>query len=69
MEKIQLDALVMQYRNSMGANIGCSNFVQNQRSYRVSPVLQKYIGQDIQEMLELTDIEPSNSPWAASLLV
>lgn len=78
-EKSRLDELVTKYKESMGEDIGCTNLVEHkivvqsepirQRSYRVSPVLQKIIEEEIEEMLRLGVIEPSNSPWASPVVI
>lgn len=78
-EKVQLDDLVQRYKELMGTGIGCTNMVEHkiitqsepirQRSYRVSPVLQKLIDDEIDEMLKLGVIEPSSSPWASPVVI
>lgn len=78
-EQFRLDSLVSRYKAMMGDGIGCTNLVEHrivtksnpvrQRPYRVSPVLQKLIEEEIDEMLRMGVIEPSNSPWASPVVL
>lgn len=78
-QQSQLDRLVTNFKESMGENIGCTNLVEHtivansepirQRSYRISPVLQKVVEDEISEMLRLGVIEPSSSPWASPVVL
>lgn len=63
----------------MGENIGCTTLVEHrivtdsepirQRSYRVSPILQKVIEDEIAEMERNGIIEPSSSSWASPVVL
>ncbi|XP_044757871.1 uncharacterized protein LOC123316026 [Coccinella septempunctata] len=78
-QRKRLEELVHEHRQTMGDGIGCTNMVEHkiettsqpirQRSYRVSPVLQKVIEDEVNVMLEQDVIEPSNSPWASPVVL
>jgi hypothetical protein len=74
-----LNEVVEEAKRRMGENLGCTNRVEHkiitssppirQRPYRVSPVMQKIIDDEIEEMLKMGIIEPSKSPWAAPVVL
>lgn len=63
----------------MGSTLGCTNAAEHvivtkfraikQRHYRVSPVIQKYIDEELQLMLQQGIVEESCSPWASPIVV
>lgn len=79
LETSQLQKIIDHYKNNMGSRLGCAKSVQHiivtksppikQRYYRVSPVMQKYIDDELQEMLKMDVVEKSNSPWASPIVM
>lgn len=79
LERSRLEALVERNKSLMGNTLGCTNadehvIVTNsepikQRYYRVNPVVQKQIDEELDEMLRLGIVEPSNSPWSSPILL
>lgn len=78
-QQIRLQAVIDRNRKLMGTGLGCTNRVEHvirtnsppikQRYYRVSPVVQKQIDEELNEMLRLGIVEPSNSPWASPIVL
>lgn len=79
-QKLKLDAIVAFYLNKMGSGLGCATGVSHvidtgdslpikQRYYRVSPYIEKAIHQEIDRMLSLGVIEPSNSAWSSPVVM
>lgn len=78
-EESQLQDIIKQYKNKMGSQLGCARSVEHvivtkslpikQRYYRVSPVMQKYIDEELQEMLRMDVVEKSSSPWASPIVM
>lgn len=74
----QLDALI-QSRMSSIKNLGCTNLVEHeiitdsmpikQRYYPVSPMVQKQIDLELNNMLEQDIVEPSRSSWSSPVLL
>lgn len=79
LEKMRLDAVVERNISLMGNNLGCTNRVEHvistnsspikQRYYRVNPIVQCQIDKELDEMLRLGIVEPSNSPWSSPILL
>lgn len=78
-EQAELQAVVDQFKQSTGAGLGCTTRTEHvinahsapikQRYYRVSPVMQKFIDSELDEMLKLGVVEKSNSPWASPIVL
>lgn len=78
-EHIKLQAVIDRNKEQMGNMLGCTNRAEHvivtkavpikQRYYRVSPVIQKQIDNELEEMLKLGVIEKSNSPWASPIVL
>lgn len=74
-----LNEVVSKYLGSDNGKLGCTKLVQHvirttsapikQRSYRMNPIMQKYIDAELKNMLEAGIIEPSNSPWSSPVLL
>lgn len=76
-EKTALDKLVEEKLSQMGSTLGCCRVAEHeivlepgtrpikQRYYPVSPYKQKFIDDEVEEMLKLGVIERSNSPWSS----
>lgn len=79
LEKMRLDAVIERNISLMGKNLGCTNRVEHvivtnsspikQRYYRVNPIVQGQINKELDEMLRLGIVEPSNSPWSSPILL
>lgn len=79
LEKSRLQALIDRNIELMGVSLGCTDRAEHvivtrsppikQRYYRVNPVVQKQIDQELEEMLKLGVVEPSNSPWSSPILL
>lgn len=78
-EAESLDRTIEEAKRLMGDTLGCTNRVEHrivtssppirQRPYRVSPVIQKLIDTEVDEMLSSGIIEPSQSPWASPVVL
>jgi len=74
-----LNEAIDEAKQLMGDSLGCTNKVEHkiettsrpirQRPYRVSPVIQKLMDEEIDEMRKLGVIEPSQSPWASPVVM
>lgn len=76
-ERTALDTLVEQKIAEMGTGLGCCKVAEHeiilepntrpikQRYYPVSPFKQKFIDDEVEEMLKLGVIERSSSPWSS----
>lgn len=63
----------------MPDKLGCTHIVEHeirtnsppikQRHYPLSPVLQKQVNQELEQMLKDGIVEPSNSPWASPIVL
>lgn len=79
LEKSRLQALIDRNVAMMGESLGCTNKAEHvisttsppikQRYYRVNPVIQKEIDKELEEMIKLGIVEPSNSPWSSPILL
>lgn len=75
----ELEVLLADYSKSMGDEFGHTNMVEHtiettsapikQRYYPVSPVVQKHIDEELDKMLALGVVEPSNSGWSSPILL
>lgn len=75
----ELDGLLLEYSKQMGNEFGCTNMVEHtietnsqpikQRYYPVSPVVQRHIDKELDKMLKLGVVEPSNSGWSSPILL
>lgn len=71
----QLDLLISKMVSLMGDGLGCTHLVEHvivtksqpikQRYYPVSPVIQKVLDKELDEMLRLGIVEQSKSPWSS----
>lgn len=79
-QKEALDNLVGEYfRGTRNDDVGCTNVLEHeivvnsppikQRYYPVSPILQKHIDAELDDMLKKGIVERSNSPWASPILL
>lgn len=78
-ERILLKEEVDRNAVLMGNSLGCTTVAEHvirtnsepirQRYYRVSPIMQKYIDAELDEMLRLGVVEKSSSPWASSIVM
>lgn len=78
-EKQKLDEFIEQTFQNMPDKLGCTHIVEHeirtnsppikQRHYPLSPVLQKQVNQELDQMLKDGIIEPSNSPWASPIVL
>lgn len=78
-ENFRLNSLLETQFNDMKDGVGCTNLVEHkivtsaspikQRYYPVSPVVQKAIDEQLDEMLRDGIVEPSNSPWASPIVL
>lgn len=79
-QRESLNVLVSSYFKNMGNGLGCAKGVKHvidtgdslpikQRYYPVSPYIQRIIDKEIDEMLALGVIEPSNSAWASPVVM
>lgn len=78
-ENVLLEKLLDRNFNLMGDQLGCTDKAEHvivtksrpikQRYYRVSPVMQKLIDKELDEMLKLKVIEPSKSPWSSPIVM
>ena len=82
-QKIKLYAFIASNRNSFAkdtSELGCTNVHQHRietgnappqrkRPYRVSPQIKQHIDEQIEDMLKNDIIEPSNSLWAAPVVM
>lgn len=75
----KLDNLLTRYCPGDDPPLGCVKGVEHKivtesepiksRYYPVSPVMQKHIDRELQELLELGVIERANSPWASPIVM
>lgn len=79
-QETKLNELVDKTFGLMGDDvIGCTNLVEHeilvdgppvkQRYYPVSPVLQKHIDQQLNDMLQQGIVEKSSSPWSSPIIM
>lgn len=78
-EKQRLQGVINRNVALMGQSLGCTTLAEHvivtdsppikQRYYRVSPVMQAIIDEEINKMLDQGIIEKSNSPWASPLIM
>lgn len=78
-EKKELEKFIEGVFRDMPEGIGCTNVVEHeirttsppikQRHYPLSPVLQKQVNQELEQMLKEDIIEPSSSPWASPIVL
>lgn len=79
-QSCQLNLLTSKYFEVMGKKLGCTTMVEHkivitepepikQRAYRVSPVIQQRIDDEVKNMLNNDIIEPSASPWSSPVLL
>lgn len=78
-ESVLLKGLLDRYLPLLGEGIGCTTVAEHvilsksapikQKYYRVSPVMQKMIDKELEEMLEKDVIEESNSPWSSPIIL
>lgn len=71
----QLNSLITKMVSLMGDGIGCTHLAEHvivtnsppikQRYYPVSPVIQKVLDRELDEMLRLGVVEESKSPWSS----
>lgn len=79
LEKSRLQAVINRNVALMGESLGCTNRTEHvietasapikQRYYRVNPIVQEQINKELDEMLHLGIVEPSNCPWASPILL
>lgn len=79
LEKMRLNAVIERNMTRMGKELGCTNRVEHvivtssppikQRYYRVNPLVQEQIDRELDKMLELGVVEPSQSPWSSPILL
>lgn len=75
----RLNELLDTYFNKMSDQVGCTSLVKHvirtdsppirQRSYRVNPLMQKIIDDEVNKMLDAGIIEPSSSAWSSPVLL
>ena len=75
----RLGILVAEFKAKMGNKLGCTQLASHviktssppikQRYYPVSPVIQRHINQELDEMLALGVVEPSDSGWSSPVLL
>lgn len=79
-QSLSLQKLTNNFFNKQGKTLGCAKGIFHtidtgdaapikQRYYPVSPYMQKIINNEVDEMLKLGVIEPSNSPWSSPVVV
>lgn len=78
-EKKHLQTVIDRNVALMGSKLGCTSVAEHvivtksppikQKYYRVSPVMQKHIDKELEEMLNEGIIEESNSPWASPIIL
>lgn len=75
-----LDQTISRYKNLVSDRLGRTNLVEHyidtgdtrpfkQRQYMLSPAMQKQLHSEVDKMLELGVIRPSNSPWSSPVLL
>lgn len=74
-----LDKFIQDKFEMMKTSLGCTHLVEHeiitdsspikQRYYPVSPVVQRYIDEELRKMLELDIIERSNSSWSSPVIL
>lgn len=78
-EELELNNVVEPLFAKMGDKIGQATLVEHhiitdstpikQRYYRVNPLVQKHINEELQKMLDNGIVEPSTSPWSSPILL
>lgn len=78
-EKMRLDAVIERNKQLAGTTFGCTTRAEHvivtdsppikQRYYRVSPVLQRCIDRELEDMLSKGIVEKSNSPWSSPVVM
>lgn len=79
-QALELEKLTTNFFNRQVKTLGCAKNVCHtidtgdatpikQRYYPVSPYMQKIINDEVDNMLKLGVIEPSNSPWSSPVVV
>lgn len=77
-QRIALESVV-QFGVGDGKSLGCTHLVKHvirtnsepikQRYYPLSPVLRGYVNEELDKMLELGVVRPSNSPWSSPIVM
>ncbi|KAG5879135.1 hypothetical protein JTB14_004111 [Gonioctena quinquepunctata] len=78
-QRCKLDDIIGKAFSEMGTGLGCTHLVEHeirttsapmkQRYYPISPVPQKIVDHEFDEMLEKGIIEPSSSPWSSPIVM
>jgi len=78
-QELRLKEMLDRNFSLMGDKLGCTDQVEHvivtkarpikQRWYRVSPIMQQHIDNELDEMLKLGVVEPSKSPWASPVVM
>lgn len=78
-QRLFLDQVISEMFSSMDKKIGCTNLVElvirtesppiKQCYYPLSPVLQKEVNKELEEMLANDIVEPSESPWSSPIVM
>lgn len=79
LQKARLNSVIERNREMMKSELGCTDVAEHvikctaepikQRYYPVSPVIQKQINEELDDMLRLDVVERSQSPWSSPVLL
>ncbi|XP_071051474.1 uncharacterized protein [Onthophagus taurus] len=78
-QRRQLDDMLNDHFKGQRNGLGCTSLVKHvirtsaepikQRYYPVNPIVQRHIDEELQNMLDLGVVEPSDSPWSSPILL